>query len=173
MICVSRRFCGCFLGRRLSRRGFNMMELMLALTLIAIAALTLVALSFTSIASRQKAENLTDAILVADEQLSLAVRTVENLPPSDHDSFWEAADGTEYQAGFVTVGASTGESGATDYNFQIVSSEVPSGTSAPNRLRKLDITVWWWSENAGEARAGSGQLHYSASRLVREVVNDD
>ena len=77
-----------------SRRGvggFNLMELMFSLTLIAIAALTLVALSFTAIASREKAEAITDAMLVAEEQLSLAVHTIETIPEANHDGFWDAS----------------------------------------------------------------------------------
>jgi len=143
-----------------------MIELILALTLISIAALTLVALSFTAVAARQKAENITDAMLVAEEQLALAVYSIETLPSAQHDSFWGAPLGAPYSEGSVRVGE-------TDYNFRIEAEDVPSGTVAPNRLRKLDITVWWWGEEAGQARVGSGQMHYSTSRLVREVTNEE
>lgn len=146
-------------------RGFNLVELMFSLTLIAIAALTLVALSFTAIASREKAEAITDAMLVAEEQLSLAVYTIETLPEANHDAFWEASLAGPYSEGTIRIGN-------TDYNFQVEAKDVPTGTLAPNRMRKLDITVWWWSEKPGEARVGSGQLSYSASRLVREIKND-
>lgn len=143
-----------------------MVELMLALTLISVAALTLVALSFTAVASRQKAENVSDAMLVAEEQLALAVNSIETLPPADHGAFWDAPLGAPYSEGTISIGE-------TDYNFRIDAVDVPTGTAAPNRLRKLDVTVWWWSEQPGQSKSGSGQLHYSASRLIREVANED
>ena len=143
-----------------------MIELMLSLTLITVAALTLVALSFTAVASRQKAENITDAMLVAEEQLALAVHSVETLSQTDHAGFWDNPQTEPYSEGTILIGE-------TDYNFRVTVQEVPTGTAAPNRLRKMDIVVWWWSEKPGEARVGSGQLNYSASRLVREVVNNE
>ncbi|MFA7482651.1 MAG: type II secretion system protein [Vulcanimicrobiota bacterium] len=144
--------------------GFNLIELMLALTLIAIAALTLVALSFTAVASREKAESISDAMLVAEEQLALAVYSIETIPEADHDAFWDNSLTAPFSEGSARIGP-------TDYNFRVEATDVPTGTLAPNRLRKLDITVWWWSENPGEGRVGSGQLSYSASRLVREIRN--
>ena len=142
-----------------------MLELLFALTLIGIAALTLVALSFTAVASRQKAENISDAMLVAEEQLNLAVRSIESIPEADHSAFWDNPLTTPYSEGTVAIGE-------TDYNFRVEAVDVATGTVAPNRLRKLDITVWWWSQQPGQAKAGSGQLHYSTSRLVREVFNE-
>lgn len=159
--------------RRRQTAGFNMIELLLALTLISIAALTLVALSFTAISARQKAENITDAMLVAEEQLSLAVQAIETLPASEHDSFWGAALSEPISEGEVRIAPADSTETAPTYNFRVTATDVPTGTSAPNRLRKLDILVWWWSENPGEGRVGSGQLTYSASRLVREVKNDE
>lgn len=152
-------------GKRRHIAGFNMIELMLALTLIAISALTLVALSFTAVASREKAEAISDAMLVAEEQLALAVMTIENTPEADHDAFWDNALTAPFSEGVSRIGP-------TDYNFRVEASDVATGTIAPNRMRKLDITVWWWSEDPGEGRVGSGQLTYSASRLVREIRND-
>lgn len=143
-----------------------MMELMLGLTLIAIAALTLVALSFTAVASREKAENISEAMLVAEEQLSLAVYSIENMKEADHDAFWGAALTAPYSESTATIGP-------TVYNFRIEANDVPTGTVEPNRLRKLDILVWWWSDEPGAARTGQGQLTYAASRLVREVRNED
>jgi len=146
-------------------RGFNLIELMFSIALIAIAALTLVALSFTALSSRQKAENLSDAMLVAEEQLSWAVNSIEALPIAQHSAFWDSPLSAPYSEGTVTMAE-------TDYNFRIEASDVPTGTIAPNRLRKLDITIWWWSDQPGQARTGHGQLQYSASRLVREVTNE-
>ena len=145
--------------------GFNLMELMFSLTLISIAALTLVALCFTAIASREKEEAITDAMLVAEEQLSLAVHTIETIPEANHDAFWDASLAAPFSEGTIRIGD-------TDYNFQVLANDVPTGTIAPNRMRKLDIVVWWWSEKPGETRLGGGQLTYSASRLVREIKND-
>lgn len=147
------------------QRGFNMIELMLALTLVAIASLTLVALSFTAVSARQKAENISDAMLVAEEQLTLAVRNIEAMPQANHSAFWDAPLTAPFAEGTIQIGES-------EYNFRVLANDINTGTAAPNRLRKLDITVWWWSENPGEGRVGSGQLTYSASRLVREVTND-
>jgi Tfp pilus assembly protein PilV len=146
--------------------GFNVLELMLGLTLITIAALTLVALSFTSIASRQKAENLTDAMLVAEEQLDRAVLRIETLPESQHETVWNAGGNGSFSEGSVNIGG-------TDYGYEIEAREVSTGTSGPNRLLKLDATVWWWGEQPGESRIGSGRLEYGATRLVREVVNSE
>ena len=151
--------------RRPSISGFNILELMMSLALITIAALTLVALSFSSLSSQQKSENLTDATLVAREQLSLAIHNIETLSPADHDSFWNVPPTAPLSEGTVQMAE-------TEYNFKIEATDVPVGTVAPNRMRKLDVSVWWWSSEPGEARAGVGQLQYSASSLVREVVNE-
>lgn len=135
--------------------------MILSLALITIAALTLVALSFTSISSRQKAQDTSAAVLVAEEQLSRTIIEVENFSDDEHDEFWGSSGPDHYRSGDQTMGG-------TDYHYTITSTEVPTGTSEPNRLRKINVTVWWWSLDPEESRVGSGRLDYNIIRLLRE-----
>lgn len=130
---------------------------MVALALLAIAALTLVALSFTSLASRQKAEDRAAASMLAAQELERAVYEIQNLPSGD--AFWDGP-------GELSKGSS--EVGGTTFSYRVDSLMVDTGTSAPNRLKKLNVSVWWWSTKPDSSRAGYGKLEVSASRIVSE-----
>lgn len=130
---------------------------MVALALLAIAALTLVALSFTSLASRQKAEDRAAASMLAAQELERAVYEIQNLPSGD--SFWDGS--REWSKGSSEVGGTT-------FSYRVDSLMVDTGTSAPNRLKKLNVSVWWWSTKPDSSRAGYGKLEVSASRIVSE-----
>lgn len=138
---------------------------MLALALLTIVSLTLVALSFTSLNSRQKSQDLTVAIQIAEDQLGSFIHKKETLSTSEHSTFWDS--------GGITYPQKTVAVGETDYHYEITVRDLDIDNEEPNRLRYAEISVWWWSDTPDEARAGTGRRQFSLSGLIREVKHVD
>lgn len=42
-----------------------------------------------------------------------------------------------------------------------------------NRLKKLDISVWWWVGDTGQAQSGVGRLTAQSTRIINEKTKFD
>ncbi len=63
----------------------------------------------------------------------------------------------------------------TEFRYELSYLPVESPAGDPigegledNRLVKVDAVVWWWNEDAEDARAGMGQLRVRLSRIFHE-----
>ncbi len=149
----------------MKRRGFNFVELMLAVGVLALVLLTLVALVGATLRSNSKSSTLGKATAVADGLLQQALYDVD----SDNGgpvatSFWS----TE---GVWRDSSTNGQvvQGGVNYDYTIAVSTL-AGMGAPgNRIKKVDVTVEWWNARSnGGDRAGQGKLRTYATQLVNE-----
>ena len=146
------------------RRAFSLIEVMFACGIAAIGLLTLLSALFAVQRAGQKTATSERAQALADQLLE---RTVREVARRDQDSFWSSPSGSHWKQG-----------GFEEFLYQVDSVEIldqrtgsPLGVTTganDNTLRRLDVTVWWWSEQAG-SRQGYGDLKVSASRLLNRT----
>lgn len=146
--------------RRGRRAGFTLMELLLSLGLIAVAILALMGMALVSVQARQKSFDTETAYQVAQNELQRIVDgALSDTPAGLQAAFFEHSSSVPLESGTVTVGQ-------TEFSFLVYVETLPF-EAAPNRLKKVDVEVWWWGEKPGE-RQGMGRLSYRTSRLVDE-----
>ncbi|GMU56180.1 MAG: hypothetical protein AMXMBFR33_53260 [Candidatus Xenobia bacterium] len=145
-----------------SGRAFTLAEVMLAVGLLALLVLTLAGLTLSAIRSNEKAARLDPATEVLESVLDESVYQVTwDSPAGTRASFWGAAG--------TWQGPLTRTVGGTRYEYTLYANNVP-GFAAGNRLKKLDIVLWWWdSRSSGGTRQGYGKMQLEASRVVHET----
>ena len=145
------------------KRGFTLAELLFAVGLLVLVVLTILAISLSTIRTNQKADLLDHASQVADRLIKETIYGIENdLPAGMTAGFW-AASGQWVAPTPLTVGG-------VDYEYSISVSPVGSFL-APNRLKKVDLQLWWWdSRSQGGEREGYGRMELHTSRVVHEVA---
>ena len=146
------------------RRAFSLIEVMFASGIAAIGLLTLLSALFAVQRAGHKTATSERAEALADQLLE---RTVREVSRRDQEAFWSSPLGSHWKEG-----------GSGEFLYQVDSVEIlDRGTGSPlgvntgasdNTLRRLDVTVWWWSEKAG-SRQGYGDLKVSVSRLINRT----
>lgn len=150
-------------------RGFSLPEVILALGLLAVAILSLLAVSVSTLRSDSKALETAAGRLIADQVMK---RLLDQMAedPAVRESFlsgdfqlqpWDQGTLTHDNTVFsYTILARTVRDGAGD----------PVGKEAPgNRLKKVDIKVWWTDE-ANRTRQGYGRLQVETTQLISEAA---
>lgn len=155
------------------REAFSLPELIVALAVLAITLLALVALAASSLGYSEKSNSLASGAAVAETQLERVIQLARgDNPPGEKARFWD----NEYPAGGTPYLESSVKVGNTEYKFKVHTTTLRSSTTnlemggdplLQNRMKKVDITVFWWTEEPG-AKAGYGKLSTSASRIVNE-----
>ncbi|MCE7870855.1 hypothetical protein DYH09_10800 [bacterium CPR1] len=156
----------------MNRRAFTFTELILAVGLLAVLLLTLVALTLSTLRSNQKAALLGPASRAAKTLLNETLYQVElDRPAGTRDSFW-STNGLWRDS--AVEGAFS--SGGIDYQYAIYANTVFDSSGAPlgkdpgNRVKKVDLVLWWYSTRPQQGyREGMGRLELQASRLVNEI----
>ncbi|MCD4784384.1 MAG: type II secretion system GspH family protein [Candidatus Eremiobacteraeota bacterium] len=135
-------------------KGFSLVELMIAVSIIATALLLFIGVFFSMFKSSQKGVDLTAGIVVAESALS------EYL-----------YDRQEMSGGLSTnlvdnVGSPI--TGTTTLNKTIFTYEITCQDVGTGNLKKIDVVVWWWQDTAlkKEFKSGYGKLNVSISRLI-------
>lgn len=130
---------------------------MLALGLIAVAVLSLVALSLSTIRSSRKSGDVLIGQMVADQQVEKLAYEAETVTGG---SFWSFSNtATPYATDVATVSA-------TEFRVALYASDVVGMTTPGQRLKKVRALVTWW--DTSQNRQGYGQMRASASRVVHE-----
>jgi Tfp pilus assembly protein PilV len=151
------------------KRGFSLAELVLAIGLFAVAILSILGLSILVGKTNQEGDDRLVGEVVGGILLDRVVDQVRSdSPAGTADDFWNNEHVTD------PWDESDISNGGTEYKYRITaqsvftSSGVPVGGSTPNnRLKKVDVTVWWWDSDT-QQRQGYGKLQVSNSRLVSE-----
>ena len=140
----------------------------MALFLIVVVIFSLLVVSGYSLATRQKSANLGTAHLVAEQTLSRALYSA--LSSADTGFLAQNSATSPWRSGRVTVAM-------TEFTYALYAQTLPyatsgevgmAGTELNNRLKKVDVTVWWWDGQVRGARSGQGRLSVQASRIVNE-----
>lgn len=144
---------------RSGRRGFTLVEVLLATAVLGATLLTLVSVCGLGLRANKKSLYALTAAQVAERQLDRWIsRAVVNDEPSGaRRQFW--TDEGLWKQGEETIGG-------VKYEYRISIRTVPgAGDAVPNnRLKKVDIEVSWLE---GE-REGLGRLKEFGYRLVNE-----
>ncbi len=142
------------------RSGFSLPELVLGLGLLAGLMLAILGLSFAALTTDSKVEQLQISGALAESELERFSRRVSKKDSPVRVHFWNASNGpysSPHAPGVFQLGG-------VDYELEWFVESVPN--TAPDRLRKLDLKVSWWSGEEG--RAGYGRQTVERTRLVRE-----
>lgn len=152
-----------------STRAFSLGELLVALGLIAVAILSLIALSITIARSNRESIDNTVANTVASQLVERLIDQLREDTPTGYRENFFANDytTTPYDQGSLT-------NNNTEYKFKIfaktindTSGAAVGGATAKNRLKKIDIEVRWWDSDV-QSHQGYGELSVTASRLLGE-----
>lgn len=159
---------------RTCRLAFSLAEVLLSVGILAMALVALFNLAGSALKNSSRTENLSVAGDVAEQQLSRAIYGALNDDPSGaRQEFWDS--------NFVDNPWRQGSSqvNSMDFHYLIYAQTVndalsgkPLGTSnaKSNRIKKVDIVVWWMHSAPDGGRQGYGRLRTGASRLVNEMA---
>lgn len=135
-----------------------MLEILLAIGLIATAVLALMGLATTALNARQKSLDTETARQVARAEMGRVINSaLEDLPKGSREQLF-AHTGSEP----LTSGKS--KIGATEFDYEVYVQPLMA-SSEPNRLVEVTVKVGWWG---GKTRTGMGQLQYKISQLLDE-----
>lgn len=155
------------------RRAFSLAEVLLSVGIMAMALVALFNLVGSALKNSSRTENLAVAGDVAEQQLNREIYgALNDQPGGARDDFWKND--------FVALAwrQGTRQVNHMDFHYAIYAQTVndavtgkPIGlTSAKsNRIKKVDIVVWWMHASPHGGRQGYGRLRTGATRIVNEM----
>jgi uncharacterized protein (TIGR02598 family) len=151
--------------------GFTLPEVLLAVAILALTLFALISVAASSLQTRAKSNNLATAQALAETTVESVIRKAQSdadPAPKSKSDFWESdfqKPGPPWEQKTVKVG--TNEFRCEVYTKTIV--ELGGSGLEQNRIKRVDVTVYWWGGEQTGSRAGSGKLSVALSRLVNEV----
>ena len=154
---------------RRRRQAFSLAELLVALALISVAILSVLALSISVARGNREGVDKTVGTVVASQVLERLVDQLRaDVPPGTKATFWGGEfTGSPYDTGTII-------NNKTEYKYEIFARTVTDtsgsslgGSTPDNRLKKVDITVYWWDSDS-QSHQGYGDLKVTVSRLISE-----
>lgn len=165
------------LGQKKTKRvlGFSLAELMVALGMIAAMSLVVFALFLQLVKGAEKQTHLAAGVVLAEELMTERLQVIFNdaEPGLTKDDFFstDSPPNAPLQ-GTMALGTTTY---TYEMNYETVTNtfgdEVGGDPAANNRLKRVDITIWWWTGDPEEARQGYGLLRAGSSRFVNEQMD--
>lgn len=149
------------------RRGFSLLELLVATGILSTALLLMIGVFLSAMRGNQKAVDLTAGAVVAESVLTQIIYETSSDPARKADFFdsvYDADTGSPYTSGVLTLNR-------TPFNYVLYAPTVLNpGPYDPdgNKLKRLEVVVWWWQDSSQSARAGYGQLRTDLVRLVNQ-----
>jgi Tfp pilus assembly protein PilV len=151
-------------------QGFSLAEMLVALGLISVAVLSVLALSISIAKGNQEGTDRATGAVVARQLVNRVLdRLRADIPAGTNADFWDNEHtSTPFDSGVF-------RSNNTDYQYKVYAQSVEDssgvsvgGTTPDNRLKKVDVIVWWWDSEKTE-RQGYGKLEVRNTRLVSEA----
>lgn len=157
---------------RSGHAGFSLAEVLLAMGTFTLVILTMIALIISLNRGSRKSIDLAAAQFAADQVITILVdRAQKNQPPGEHSRFWDndySAPGAAYQEGSLTANR-------TEFFYRMDATTARDATNNPinddlpfNRVKLVQVEIYWWNPSSTATRAGYGRLTTRASRLVHE-----
>ncbi|MFN8606379.1 MAG: hypothetical protein U0931_02530 [Vulcanimicrobiota bacterium] len=151
-------------------QALSLAEVILSVAILALALLAMLNLIGSALRSSSRTENLAIAGDVAEQQLTRNIyAAINDLPAGSSKKFWDQ-DYTDlaWRQGSQQVNH-------MDFHYAIYAQTLTDAqTGKPagnfNRLKKVDIVVWWMHSSSQGGRQGYGQLRTGATRLVNELA---
>lgn len=146
---------------------------MLGVGLLTLVILTMTAMLLTTLRSNQKGLTTGPAAQVAENFLDAELYKMDNDTPAGSRALFWSTNGVwkdSNSLGQLVVGGQT-----YDYRCQISTVVDTTGVAAGsisneagNRLKKVDMSLWWMGARQIGSRAGMGRLEYTTSRIISE-----
>jgi type II secretory pathway pseudopilin PulG len=139
--------------------GFSLVEVVLAIAIVATSLLLFIGVFLTMFRASEKGVDLTAATVVAESQLNKFL-------------YWkQEQEGGLDGLGLVGDAVEPGGSGKVKHNTIEYTYEIKSRIADPAmpNLRKVDVTVYWWGDDANptvQTKTGYGNLHVTLSKLI-------
>lgn len=124
-------------------RGFSVLETVFSLGILAVALVSLVGFFTITLDSSARGANMTAGAAFAQQRLEEAIR--ENL-------YWPVPE--RASEGIYTMDASS----QTRFFHQLSTTPLPASSPDYRGGYRVEVTVWWWTEQAGQSRQGQGTL---------------
>ena len=138
-----------------------MIELLVAMTILALGVLSLLNLLTASVQAGSKSANLTAASNLATGELERTVQSAtKNIPDGSKDEFW----GSDFPAPNTPFRTSDRKVAGTEFHIEVYAKTVADDSSGSNRMKRIVVDVSWW----GGDKVEQGKLRTSVSRLVTE-----
>lgn len=134
-------------------QGLSLTEVVIAVGIIALAALTILSLCATVLRYRRQSTNSLNAARVSQAVLERTVVSIgSDLPAGVKDDFWAATysyPGNPFKSGTESIGRES-------FEWKVFTSNVDgigdSTKDPPNILRRIDVYVWWREPNNNEPK---------------------
>ena len=139
-----------------------MIEVLLAMALIAVVVLSVLGIGIGTINGTRKSLDTSAGQLVAETELQRAIYQADN---NSGDSLWAQNSAT------VPLRTYTSQVGSTAYQVALYAEDVvdtsgnPIGGASVNHAKKVDVLVSWWVASQ-TSRSGYGLLQVQNSRLL-------
>lgn len=131
-------------------KGMTLAELVVAAGLLAILVVSAVGLFLTLLSSATKTSLATAGSFLAHQRLEEVIRKNQYYPVPP-----EAA-----------LGLYTNDiASKTTFFHRVRCESIPPNPPEHRQAWWIEVEVWWWSDDPGQARAGHGKLHTSLGRL--------
>ncbi len=149
--------------------GFGLAEVIVAIALLSITALSLVTVLVSSLRSDKKAFLVAAASNLAETELQRTAEAVKSDTPAGiQATFWEQQypeSGSPFRTGKSTISH-------TEFEYFIYAVSVTDSTGLPigdpdNRLKQVDIYVRWYNPSAGSP--GHGRTTHHQRRLISQT----
>jgi prepilin-type N-terminal cleavage/methylation domain-containing protein len=148
-----------------ARRAFNLLELMICLSILATGIILSIGIFSALLKNSVKSGDRTTGAMQAESALTTEIHTILASTGLKNNFFNNDAppnppiNGTVLLAGTIFT---------YRIEHQVLKDAIlgtPIGNGlANNKVAKTDVTVWWWTDDPTHARAGMG---YQTARLTR------
>lgn len=155
------------------RRGFTLAELILSAGLITLAILMAVGIFTALLRSSQKSADRSSGSVVAGSVLQEEIYSIFDgtHPTTTKNAFF----GTDSPPGAPLLGTVTLNNTVFTYRIYHTTLQDVSGGGGSvgdlmgnNRVKRANITVWWWTSGSTQQRTGYGFLRSSLTKLINE-----
>ena len=156
------------------RNAFSLAEVLLAIGTMVLVILSILALVIALNRGSRKSVDLAAAQFTADQVITLLVdRAQKNVPAGEHARLWDtdyAAPGPAYQEGSVVANRTEFfyRVDATTARDAVTGNPINSASLGFNRVKMVEVELYWWNPTPTSTRAGYGKLSTRAVRLVHE-----
>ena len=150
-------------------RGFNLLELLIAIGIITIGILTALLAFIGMLSSPSKAGNKAAGALLATSLLTEQIYGVMSNSVSKANFFAADSPPAAPLQGTVNLNGTIFTYSIAHQTLRNPATGTPLGAALPeNRTKKAEITVWWWTNLPNDTRAGYGYLRTRMSRFINE-----
>ncbi|MEW6280963.1 MAG: hypothetical protein AB1758_20285 [Candidatus Eremiobacterota bacterium] len=154
-----------------ARQAFSLAELMVSVGIVAVGILMVIGIFIGLLHQSQRSADRSAGTVVASSMLNQEIYQILNNthPTVTKADFFDLDSPPEPPLqGTVNLNG-------TVFTYTVRYQTVDDNTGSPlgdglnnARVKRTDVTVWWWTDTADTARKGYGYLRTQLTRLVNE-----